>query len=70
MLRSTLRTFGTILSAILTTWFFYWGFIYQMVVWQKTLQQAFVASYPNWILFIVCLLATAYFLSEKKAKST
>jgi hypothetical protein len=66
MLQSTLKTFGTILSAILTTWFFYWGFIYQMIVWQKTIQQAFAAAYPNWILFIVCLLATASLLSVQK----
>jgi len=57
---------GLILSLLGMGWGFFWGFIYELCVWRKTLFQALVGSWPNYILFFVCLSLIAIFTVYSK----
>ena len=49
-----------LLSITLSGCFLLWGAIYEMWYWGKTLEQAIIDSWWNWILFFVFLGLTAY----------
>jgi hypothetical protein len=51
-------------------YFFFWAFIWQIVIWNKPLIDALKASYGNWILLSIFVVAQIYLLKRGKGKES
>jgi hypothetical protein len=57
--RKVFLTLLLLFSLVLSLTFFLWAFVYEVIVWQKSLLESFASSWWNWLLFVGFLFLTA-----------